>query len=55
MTFSRSVAAWAQDEMKARAEKRKQETIAKIKELGVAGAISGARGRPARAKPAKRV
>jgi len=44
------VIAWAQAEIKARAEKRKQETIAKIKELagavGVSVAIGGARGRP---------
>jgi len=44
------VVAWAQAEIKARAEKRKQETIAKIKELagavGVTVAIGGVRGRP---------
>jgi len=44
------VVAWAQAEIKARAEKRKQETIAKIKELagtvGVTVAIDGVRGRP---------
>lgn len=44
------VADWAQAEIKARAEKRKQETIAKIKELagavGVSVAIGGQRGRP---------
>ena len=43
---------WAQAEQKARAEKRKQETIAKIRELagavGVTVAISGVRGRPAK-------
>lgn len=48
------VVAWAQAEIKARAEKRKQETIAKIKELagtvGVSVAIGGARGRPTKAK-----
>jgi hypothetical protein len=47
------VVQWAQAEIKARAERRKQETIAKIKELagavGVSVAISGVRGRPARA------
>lgn len=47
------VAQWAQTEIKARTERRKQETIAKIKELagavGVSVAISGVRGRPARA------
>lgn len=41
---------WANTEIRARAEKRKQDTIAKIKELagavGVTVAISGARGRP---------
>jgi hypothetical protein len=46
------VVAWAQAEIKARAEKRKQETIAKIKELagavGVSVAIGGVRGRPAK-------
>jgi hypothetical protein len=45
------VVAWAQAEIKARAEKRKQETIAKIKELagavGVSVSIGGVRGRPA--------
>ncbi len=47
------VVAWAQAEVKARAEKRKQETIAKIKELAgtinVTVAIGGVRGRPAKA------
>lgn len=47
------VVTWAQAEIKARAEKRKQETIAKIKELagavGVSVAIGGQRGRPANA------
>ncbi len=42
--------AWAQVEIKARTERRKQETIAKIKELawtvGVSVAIGGVRGRP---------
>ena len=46
------VVAWAQEEIKARAEKRKQETIAKIRELagavGVSVAIGGVRGRPAK-------
>jgi hypothetical protein len=45
------VVAWAQAEIKARAERRKQETIAKIRELagtvGVSVTIAGARGRPA--------
>jgi len=49
------VVAWAQQETSARAEKRKQEAIAKIKELagavGVTVAIGGVRGRPAKAKP----
>jgi hypothetical protein len=44
------VVAWAQVEIKARTERRKQETIAKIKELagtvGVSVAIGGVRGRP---------
>ena len=52
------VVAWAQAEIKARAEKRKQETIAKIKELagavGVTVAIGGVRGRPA-TKPSHKV
>jgi hypothetical protein len=42
------------DEQNARAERKKQETIARIKELagtvGVRVAIGGARGRPAKAK-----
>lgn len=51
------IVAWAQTEIKARTEKRKQETIAKIKELagtvGVSVAIGGQRGRPS-TKPTKR-
>lgn len=55
------VIAWGRQELKTRAEKRKQETIAKIKQLagsvGVRVAIGGARGRPAKgrleAKPEK--
>jgi len=52
--------AWAQSEIKARTERRKQETIAKIKELagavGVSVAIGGVRGRPVRphAKPSQK-
>ena len=47
------VKAWAIDEEKARAEKKKQETIAKIREL--AGSIDvpvriGTRGRPPKAR-----
>ena len=46
------VVAWGQAEIKARAEIRKQETIARIKELagavGVTVAIGGVRGRPAK-------
>jgi hypothetical protein len=46
------VIAWAQAEIKARTERRKQETIAKIKamaaEVGVSVAIQGGRGRPAK-------
>ena len=48
------VIASAQDELKARAEKRKQETIAKIKELArsieVDVRIAGVRGRPPKGK-----
>jgi hypothetical protein len=48
------VVAWAQAEIKTRAEKRKQETIAKIKELagavGVTVAIGGTRGRPSKTR-----
>lgn len=48
-----NVIAWAQGEQKARAERRKRETIAKIKELaqtvGVSVNIAGTRGRPAKA------
>jgi hypothetical protein len=47
------VISWAQSEQKARAEKRKQETIAKIKELArsieVGVKLAGTRGRPAKA------
>lgn len=53
------VIAWAQEEVKARAEKRKQETIAKIKELagsvGVRVAIGGVRGRPSQVRRGKPV
>lgn len=45
------VVAWGQEEIRARAEKRKRDTIAKIKELaggvGVSVTIDGQRGRPA--------
>ena len=48
---------WGQAEVKARTERRKQETIAKIKELagivGVKVAIGGQRGRPVAAKALK--
>jgi hypothetical protein len=48
------VVAWAQQEIGARTEKRKQEAITKIKELasavGVTVAIGGVRGRPAKTK-----
>jgi hypothetical protein len=51
------VVAWAQAEIKARTEKRKQETIARIKELagavGVSVAIGGVRGRPSITKRRK--
>lgn len=44
--------AWAQGEQRVRAEKKKQETIAKIKELAksieVGISIAGRRGRPAK-------
>jgi hypothetical protein len=43
---------WAQGEQKARAERRKRETVAKIKEMavsvGIGVAIQGTRGRPRR-------
>ena len=49
------VIAWGQEEQRARAEKRKQEAIAKIRELagnaGVTVAITGVRGRPAKKSP----
>ena len=52
-----NVIAWAQGEQKARAEKKKQETIAKIRELassvGVAVKIDGTRGRPPKAREEK--
>jgi hypothetical protein len=52
--LDRFVAA-GQEEQKARAERQKQETIAKIKQLagsvGVRVAIGGARGRPVKARP----
>jgi len=58
------VIAWAQDEAAAREDKRRHDTIAKIKELagavGVSVTINGKRGRPPKtkenagsAKPAK--
>ena len=44
------VIAWAEGEQKARTERRKQETIAKIKQLaqsvGVSITVQGTRGRP---------
>jgi hypothetical protein len=47
------VIAWAEDEQKARADKRKQETLAKIKQLArsidIGIKIEGTRGRPRRA------
>jgi hypothetical protein len=49
------VIAWAQEEIKLRSERRKEEAIAKIKALaesvGVKVAIGGVRGRPTRIKP----
>jgi hypothetical protein len=50
------VITWAQEELKSRTERRKQEAIAKIRalasEVGVSVSIGGARGRPAGFKPA---
>jgi len=50
------VEVWIQDEKKSRAERRKEDAIAKIKVLaesvGIKIAIGGVRGRPARIKPA---
>jgi hypothetical protein len=49
------VEVWVEDEKKSRAERRKEDAIAKIKALaesvGVKVAIGGVRGRPARIKP----
>jgi len=49
------VEVWVQDEKRTRAERRKEDAIAKIKALaesvGVKVAIGGVRGRPARIKP----
>jgi hypothetical protein len=49
--------AWAQEEIRARTEKRKQETIAKIKALaaqeGITVAIGGVRGRPVKGRAEK--
>jgi hypothetical protein len=49
--------AWAQAEIKERAERRKQETIAQIKalanEVGVSVTIAGGRGRPPKARVTK--
>jgi len=48
------VIAWAKVEQKTRAERRKQETIAKIKELarasGLSVGVEGRRGRPAKTR-----
>jgi hypothetical protein len=48
------VIAWAQEEVTVRAEKRRHDTIAKIKELagavGVSVTINGKRGRPSKGK-----
>jgi hypothetical protein len=50
------VITWAQDEIKTRTERRKQEAISKIKALasqvGVSVSIAGVRGRPARIRTA---
>jgi len=49
------VIAWAQDEQRVRAEQRKHDTIAKIKEMagaaGISVSIHSKRGRPQKAKP----
>ena len=49
------VEAWLQDEKRSRAERRKEDAIAKIKALAesvnIKVAIGGVRGRPARIKP----
>lgn len=46
---------WAQEEIKSRTERRRQEAIARIKTLAaenhISVAIGGVRGRPARIKP----
>jgi hypothetical protein len=48
------VIVWAEDELRLRAEKRKHDTIAKIRELagtvGLSIAINSKRGRPPKAK-----
>ena len=48
------VIAWAEDEQRARADKRKHDTIAKIKEMagaaGISVSIHSKRGRPPRVK-----
>jgi hypothetical protein len=48
------VIAWAQDEQRVRAEQRKHDTIAKIKEIagaaGISVSIHSKRGRPKKAK-----
>jgi hypothetical protein len=49
------VITWAQDEQRVRAEQRKHDTIAKIKEMagaaGISVSIHSNRGRPQKAKP----
>lgn len=51
------VGIWALEETRQRQERRRQETIARIKQLaadnGVSVTINGARGRPRKAKEAK--
>ena len=53
------VGIWALEETRERQERRKQETIARIKQLaadnGVSVTINGARGRPRKLKEAKQV
>jgi hypothetical protein len=50
------VIVWAQEEIQTRTQRRKQEAIAKIRQLaaqvGVNVSIAGTRGRPARARSA---
>jgi hypothetical protein len=53
------VEVWVEDEKKSRAERRKEDAIARIKALaesvGIKVAIGGVRGRPAKIKPDAKV